>query len=368
MPKPLEVNWGKWWRFDRYEIRDGYIRPAKGATCEAFDPWDEYRKSLSKRGTSTPPYRSLLVLASELAPEDTEISEVLTPDSQRKVTEWCSHHGLLGVLLHRAQWVVLPARWVPNPDGPNRRRLVPIQDSFILSGHRWVTSTSSSVKDIIAPPGTRSGSVVRGTLAEEFEPPRVLMRDEFMSWDDSKELLRDESIPTWKMEPLTETWARFFPSVPKAAREQYDYPPPLTEAFFRLYAEPVEEFIGAVVRLQRAIEFPSERILTPGMAPDEIVDELRDLRELISHVSPIPVVLTDGTLSQRWAAPSLLASLAMMAFQDMTTERRMRHCGNHACGNVFVTRSPQGLYCSPRCRRTVQMRATRQHKKEREAQ
>ena len=34
-----------WWRFDRYEFRDGYIRPAADAECTLYEPWDLYRAS-----------------------------------------------------------------------------------------------------------------------------------------------------------------------------------------------------------------------------------------------------------------------------------------------------------------------------------
>src|SRR5947208_4297865 len=54
-------------------------------------------------------------------------------------------------------------------------------------------------------------------------------------------------------EPLGRTWARFFPSVPARERERYPYPPPLTEAFWRLYAEPVEDFLDAARALRDAL-------------------------------------------------------------------------------------------------------------------
>ena len=44
-------------------------------------------------------------------------------------------------------------------------------------------------------------------------------------------------------EPFRKTWARFFPSVPHDQRESYRYPVPLTQKFWALYHEPIEEFI-----------------------------------------------------------------------------------------------------------------------------
>ena len=33
------VQVGYWWRFSKYQIVDGVIFPADGATCERYDPW-----------------------------------------------------------------------------------------------------------------------------------------------------------------------------------------------------------------------------------------------------------------------------------------------------------------------------------------
>ena len=34
---------GQWYRFDRYEVRDGYIRPVPGAGGGEYDPWASFR-------------------------------------------------------------------------------------------------------------------------------------------------------------------------------------------------------------------------------------------------------------------------------------------------------------------------------------
>ena len=65
---------GSWWRLSRYEIRDGYIRPALGARLRRYNPWkrwlDTRRKSTidgSVRGAT--PYGELLELLDDWSTE-----------------------------------------------------------------------------------------------------------------------------------------------------------------------------------------------------------------------------------------------------------------------------------------------------------
>src|SRR3954449_4786666 len=63
--KSLSAVQGDWWRFDRYEIKDGVIRPAASARLEWYDPWLAYRQVQFQKGAA-PPYADLLKLAAEL--------------------------------------------------------------------------------------------------------------------------------------------------------------------------------------------------------------------------------------------------------------------------------------------------------------
>ncbi len=63
MPEQIEANEGRWCRFYRYVVVDGYIRPAKGANLEYFDLWRDHRGG---RGAWKPPYGALLDLVQHL--------------------------------------------------------------------------------------------------------------------------------------------------------------------------------------------------------------------------------------------------------------------------------------------------------------
>src|SRR5262249_463554 len=61
--EPFDVAVGFWWRFSRYELQAGCIRPASSATLEWYDPWAAYRDSRERgAATQTLPYQSLLDL------------------------------------------------------------------------------------------------------------------------------------------------------------------------------------------------------------------------------------------------------------------------------------------------------------------
>ena len=120
---------GSWWRFSRYEIRDGYIRPAPGARLRRYDPWKRWHKTRavnrrsdgSVRGAT--PYRELLEMLNKLeyrsvgadSPEFTPaqvdmLAGPLTADSEQRILNWCARYGLLGILQHRLLQVVLSPR------------------------------------------------------------------------------------------------------------------------------------------------------------------------------------------------------------------------------------------------------------------
>jgi hypothetical protein len=93
---------GKWWRFDRYEVKKGYIRPVKGSPLRSYDPWKEYRAPHGKEARKQP-YHSLLELIStiNIGGELTQVEEDL---KDLLIAEWCGRHGLLGVVVPYLVW------------------------------------------------------------------------------------------------------------------------------------------------------------------------------------------------------------------------------------------------------------------------
>ena len=66
MPGTLDFALGPWRRFNRYEVREGYVRPAEGAELAMYDPWEDYLRGWAKQRNPVPPYRSLLELVGRI--------------------------------------------------------------------------------------------------------------------------------------------------------------------------------------------------------------------------------------------------------------------------------------------------------------
>lgn len=127
---------GGWWRFSRYEIRDGAIIPAEDARLEQYDPWETYRASKRDASVSRP-YQSLIRLLLSLGAFRDETHDMwrlerdgefrtlnknvslripnkdltFAPGEQQAIVDWCSRYGLLGILPHAAISIELPLRF-----------------------------------------------------------------------------------------------------------------------------------------------------------------------------------------------------------------------------------------------------------------
>src|SRR5260370_12013714 len=98
--KKLALAQGEWWRFDRYEIKDGSMQPALDARLHWYDPWEEFIKTRTYKDIQ-PPYQSLLKLAAELQFTSQRFPDRVTNASQRAILEWCQENGPLILLLSR---------------------------------------------------------------------------------------------------------------------------------------------------------------------------------------------------------------------------------------------------------------------------
>jgi hypothetical protein len=286
--KNLFPDW--WWRFDRYEIHQGYIRPAPGAAVETYSPWELY-KVPAKKEAITQPYHTLF-----------RLTEMGQPERERELLSWCSKFGLLGVLLHRSESVSVPG-------------------SRGLATYTREVGGWRALTDFSADAGA-SCALVR-SLGEYQPTPQ----------------------------PVGQTWGPFFPGLSNPS----DYPPPFSEDFWREYAEPVDVFFQAARFLRLAID----RIRTvPRSSAADFINATTLLHSLTSPVRPL-LYPKRHQIALGWACGSLLSNFAMMALLDFSTKSRLLICKNQRCGTMFVTNSKGAKYCSPRCRKVVQMRKYR---------
>src|SRR5207244_2728941 len=118
------------------------------------------------------------------------------------VLEWCAGHGLLGVLPHRARMVTLAPDFVHGTDHRGRQHTLGFTQLRYLRGNTaW---SGLSLK--------RAAWVHDGRPASSYPmplPTGVLLLQDIRRLDEYVE------------EPLSATWARFFPTVPAKQREEY---------------------------------------------------------------------------------------------------------------------------------------------------
>jgi hypothetical protein len=324
-----EIFAGCWWRFSRYEVRDGLIGPAPDAVLEPYAPWDTYRRYRDRPGAGATPYQRLLDLLARIRFEPSARGRPprLTSDSEASLLSWCGQFGLLGTLLQRVDAVVLAPRWSsPSLEPEPEDGLVAARIRYLRTSEGWQSSRFWEMD------ATR-------TTARCDDPGRInqLVLEKLMSDGGLRSFVRIRSLdrPVSTNEPLASTWGNHFPGVPLAERETYAYPLPATEAFWKLYAEPVDEF--AIARGRRS------------------------LHALTFPASPVLVAHDEG-FDQAWSAPSLLGHLALMLLQDMTGHQRLLEC--EVCQRIRTSPRASARYCSDRCRNTAQKRRQRERKRQ----
>jgi hypothetical protein len=158
---------------------------------------------------------------------------------------------------------------------------------------------------------------------------------------------------TWSLSELAE---RFFPSVPLDEREAYSYPLPLAPESWRLYSEPVDDFLHRAGWLQKAIE---------NIAPADSEGESdfwwgKEILDFLTASANRVLRPSGGRLELVWLFPSLLASFGMMVAEDTTEEHAVHICP--MCETPFLSKAYQARFCSDTCRYRHQKREQRRRK------
>ena len=358
--EPFDLMAGRWWRFDHYEIRDGYIRPAPGAELKEYDPWAVYRAGRAQGNGAKVPYLSLLELLDN-KPTGEQRLYTLSPESEASVLSWCREFGLLGVLLQRTLSIVLAPRLErdvadADQDGLQNPTLVPTLRRYIRTNEGWQELSSFILG--------KGGHLIEGEAEREGE----LVSDDDVpkGWPKPSVLIQKLHNNIWVEEQFSETWSRFFPEMPNGNWENYSYPIPTSEEFWKLYAEPVDEFLAGVHTLSWAFDGLSHNNPIATASEKDEQSSRRGIKILNALVAPVStkiIRLEDGSsFEQRWVAPSLLSLFAMMLLQDLTEKKRVLRCP--VCGKRFLSDAYQARFCSDKCRYTAQKRRFRSKSKE----
>lgn len=355
---------GEWVRFGAYEVTCGLIRPYTSSGVRTYEPWREFTDSLDpeslersadslglsagsdrKRRLPDAPYQALLALVSEIEREGGEASEAL-------VCRWCAGHGLLGLLPHQTHSAFLVPRYEWTDTG-ERDGLFPVQRLISWARGVWTTEIRVALDGVVEDADvSRFGGepVPADVLPGGWTAPVAV----FSQIDE----LRPEPVP------LQDAWGRFFPEA--SDKGDFPYPSPSSLAFWRSYAEPLDEFLHAATLFSdavRGIATAQHEADTSGFAR-----HVRILETLAAGASPhLRVEDESGSgpvLSQYWVTPSLLSAYALMALFDVAGGRRLRVCADPKCRMPFRSSAYQGAYCSKRHRSRHTVERHRERKAE----
>ena len=244
-------------------------------------------------------------------------------DQQPVILEWCREHGLLGILMHRLETIVLPERMATSEIFKELREPTTIR--FIRTASGWMRD---------------------GWMRFGRQRPRV------------GAYMRSLHGYETKLEPIS-AYGAFLPDI-AASKRWSRLPPPATDRFWQLYAEPLDHFLDAAEHLRRVVGQTGDRT-----KPEEAQRGIYGLRILTAPVRTVLYRDDQQQLAVGWACHSLLASYAMMATLDLAQTRLLR-CNRPECGAYFISKSQKAQYCSPACRSIVQMRRSRLKRKHEE--
>lgn len=152
----------------------------------------------------------------------------------------------------------------------------------------------------------------------------------------------------WMDAAIHDVVREYFPAVPADQRATFEIPLPGSEAFWRAYAEPLDEFLHAAVYLDD---------LRAALKPRRPVKDARTwLEVLLSDVNPSHAADRGQGLS--FQAGSLLGYFALMLKSDSASMLALLECA--VCGKPFTSANWQARYCSDRHRWIGQKRKQRQ--------
>lgn len=423
--RPLDVHKGSWWKFDRYEVRNRYIRPAPGAHGEEYNPWERYRESQARKRGQQPPYQSLLRLVQPLVAPNAFRSRIteahptlsVTPDLEKEVADWCAQYGLLGLLLERARMVALAPRWQTSVEWG--RQLMPQQTVYRWARGKWEERVECMLPGPDPIPMKPIESAPPKELAQQSEileeltqqlatmmklakesgtpmprskgqrrkiSPDVLGIDFWIDYvkkcaraEAAKKggLVKNPSLLSLMklrqpqgvllergIEALnSRAWATYFPDVPKAQQATYEYPVPMSPQFWEMYAEPLEEFLLVALTLYYAVQLWQRRGDRQWGAHREKLTAATLALLSFDAVTLCSNPSEDGMPTLKWVSPSLVTSLQLMIYQDNNQERRVQWCKWKPCGGVFVNVSGRADYCTDDCRNAAQQSKYRERQR-----
>jgi len=361
-----------WWRASAYEVVDvpvyvpdrlRHIRPASGAEITPWQPWRD-------RAALLVAARDLIGIVDRYVPYEgpTDLDGAARP-----CLDWACRWGLLGVGLVGLRKVVQHPRYV----GVRSAQTV-----FVRVGGGWSGSTDFGRRQ----PGAVTDSVVAVDTESEdtWESADRRANANLGVWEKPcavyMDLDGDHVVPVGAL-------STFFPAVSADEvaesrrqpinlagvgllrrslpdfKDQWEYPCPTDLDWWTGYAEtPATMLMGATVGGHNLPGAQDIRAMWNGITstagdPDPFMNDQRRrgfafARRLMADVQVVP---TDNGLMVE--APTMLAALARVLFDDAVGSKTLRHC--EVCKGLLIASRKDEVVCSTRCGSTQRQRRRR---------
>ena len=333
---------GSWWRCSGYEIREGYLRPARHASLETYDPWIENERL--RQGGEQTAHESLANLLGRLfagSPFSLETmssmmamapQSKLSPSAEEAIVGWTKRFGLLGIGLDGHLAVTLPAVWSRDP-----ARRYPGMYCATSTSHRTATGWVTEVELHEAVP--QHAKELQRVPSDQI--PKAARRH-----------VPSVTLASGAHGNFGSDWATFFPDL-DPEHEAFPYPPHARDdRFWKSYAEPVDRWL----RTAWSLWYLLSRRGAPS--PEDLTCWNQELLSCGQRL----VVDDHGGTSLAPCAPSLSSALALMAIRDVATGE-IHRCTAPSCTALFFAKRSDRVFCSDLCRnrKTQQDYRDRQH-------
>lgn len=321
---------GGWVRFEKYEIKDGYIQPTARAAARPFRRYHIYEAAQSMK---TGRRLAIGLIELEQSLDSKEGLDGFSSQDERLILDWCNEFGLLGLLTHQVDDVTL------YPQGLSTR---PKPVTLAKAGTRY--------RQVPREADPTDNTPATGTFLRRIEgaaPTRGLC-----------------CPAEWL--PLSDFWGKFFVGVPHGEAESYRYPLPYNHEFWRGYREPLRDFLFVVRLLADCAKYLAMDKVPAGGSLRLLEHTQRQASESLSLLADsvrMRLAREDGGWNQVFESTSLISDIAASLIEDVAGKKLVSCEG---CGKTIATDAYQQLFCSRTCAHKIRTRRNRMRNLERE--
>lgn len=255
--------------------------------------------------------------------------EPLTAIAKRDICSWCTRYGLPGYLLQTTHGIWLPAISNSRIRGRTEQTVI----VYERAGGRWITNkVTIRADDDEGEPG-RPGPYVAHLERRDVtnKPQPAVVREGFMTY-----VIARDAASSWlaSAEPKVDerTSISRLAGHLKCVADQC--PQPGTEAFWRVYQEPVEDFFRAA----RLLRWIHSAVAAAGTDDDPTA--------VLSQLA-LSGWIKSPNGETAWTGASLLGAYAS---ELLTAGSGFSRCIQAGCGFVFLPDRSDQKYCSALCR------------------